>query len=275
MGSSTIYFFNNNKKYVGKRELNEGESIPKDATLIPVEIAESEEAFFVNGNWRVNEIINKKTYIIDNVREVTINPEEYSNEVTTLSNLKEGLSFLYNYVFNIEQEFIIRNEGHDITFFGRSPDLPGYIFNLLPCFYHWFGTSMINYARLVGYVVSCEAGEHIKSDLNYADNYKKVRTYCSEYVESISELTEVLKWRNKVGAHFAITDPCNRRGKIDNIATLEASIIYPIAFSGGRFRTAGYNFGKIIDGKCIESEIPKWSLTEVFENIAPRFWPDI
>jgi hypothetical protein len=107
--------------------------------------------------------------------------------------------------------------------------------------------------------------------LEYEPEREKIRKACNEYINGINELSEVLKWRHKVSAHFALTDP----RKDDNIATLEASVIDPVDFVNDRFRTGVMIYSKGTDDINQESEIPSWSLTETFEILINRFWPEI
>ena len=92
----------------------------------------------------------------------------------------------------------------------------------------------------------------------------------ADVIENI-EIKEVLLWRNKIAAHFAITDP----RKDDNIATLEASLFYPAIFDNERYRTGAMIFSRGQENISVESNIPYWSPTEVFELVAKRFMPDV
>ena len=92
-----------------------------------------------------------------------------------------------------------------------------------------------------------------------------------ERVKNVIEIKEVLLWRNKIAAHFAITDP----RKDDNIATLEASLFYPAIFDNERYRTGAMIFSRGQENISVESNIPYWSPTEVFELVAKRFMPDV
>ncbi len=179
--------------------------------------------------------------------------------------LKNGMIALYNNVRPIEVQIL--QTQREIFFYGHNNSVPPEINNLLPCFFHWFGISLCNYARLAGYIVAKEQGHLSNADLQPEPKSEKIKKACNNYVNSLPEIQEVLKWRNKVSAHFALTDPRPE----DNIATLEASIIYPIGFENKRFRTGTMIF-TINDS---DSEIPSWSLTETFEILINRFWPDV
>ncbi|MBL7770002.1 MAG: hypothetical protein JNK20_13550 [Flavipsychrobacter sp.] len=210
-------------------------------------------------------------FIVDKTLCIEVPPDKYLNEYNALYQLKNGLIALYNSVRPHELKIIEENKGAMVHVWGRHPAIPEHLFNLLPCFFHWFGTSVCNYSRLVGFIVSREQGIITEADLQLEPSRNKIKDACNDYMKNLLELQEVLKWRNKVSAHFALTDP--RRD--DNIATLEASIIYPVGFEYDRFRTGTMTFSRGDAMTNYSSEIPRWGLTEVFETLAPRFWPEI
>ncbi len=107
-------------------------------------------------------------------------------------------------------------------------------------------------------------------DLRDASKFKQVKKAIDDYVIGIAELDRVRVWRNKVFAHFAITDPF----KDDNIATLDMSVIFPVSFEG-RYVVGGMTMLRSNSGGSYKSELPRWSLTEVFESLEPHFWPGL
>lgn len=211
------------------------------------------------------------TFVIDKVLDIKISPEKYNNEFNALMQLKVGMIALYNNVRPVEAQILQKTQGKRVFFFGESSLVPSEIDRLLPCFFHWFGNSLCNYARLTGYIVAREQGYVTDADLQLEPERKKIKEACDNYVKTLPEIQEVLKWRNKVSAHFALTDP----RKDDNIATLEASIIFPVGFEIDRFRTGTMILSKGDNTVNHESEIPRWSLTEIFEQLINRFWPDV
>jgi hypothetical protein len=50
------YFFDASNRYIGHRELNDGEQIPICATIEAVNVGEGQEAYFVNDEWTVTGI---------------------------------------------------------------------------------------------------------------------------------------------------------------------------------------------------------------------------
>jgi hypothetical protein len=212
-----------------------------------------------------------KKIVIDKKLNIEVNKNNYHNEINTLMNLRFGLMQLYNSVRPMELKLIKENNGNEFHFIGSHPTIPIEFHHMLPCLFHWFGTSVCNYTRLVGYIVSNEQGL-INKDMEFDNkNKRQIKESCDSYVKSVEEIKEILRWRNKIGAHFALTDPRPE----DNIATLEASIIYPIGFAGNRYKTSNFLFSRIEENNCIDSEIPQWSLTEAFEILRDRFWPEV
>jgi hypothetical protein len=215
-------------------------------------------------------------FTVDKKLGIIVDPNKYNNECNALMHLKAGLIVLYNTVRPIETEIINRHKaaGKKVMFYGHFSDnstIPAEIYDILPCYFHWFGTSVCNYTRLVGLIVAKEQGHITDADLQLEPKRRIIKEACNNYVNNVLELQEVLKWRNKVAAHFALTDPV----KNDNIATMEASIIYPVGFEHTRFITGFFTSAKSDATTTYESEIPRWSLTEIFEILVDRFWPDV
>lgn len=204
---------------------------------------------------------------IDSTLGIQVDQTKYNNEINTLLQLRIGLLSLYNSLRSAEIHICNERPGKRVTFIGGNPFFSDETMDLFACYFHWYGTTICNYARLTGLIVSQENGS-----LNLTREYTskervQLRDSCSAYVKSIPELEEIVKWRNKISGHFALTDP----RPDDNPATLEASIIFPIGFQNDRFRTATY----VSSMAGFDSEVPIWSLTETFENLSARFWPDI
>nr|WP_298659493.1 hypothetical protein [uncultured Flavobacterium sp.] len=210
-------------------------------------------------------------FTADGILNIKVDFAKYSNEINALLQLREGMILLYNNIKQKELAIAEKNKGAQVSFFGRNPDIPENLFKLLPCFFHWFGNSLCNYARLVGYIVAREKNNINETDIQLEPNRIAIKNACDTYVNNLPEIQEVLKWRNKVSAHFALTDP--RRD--DNISTMEASIIYPVSFEIDRFKTGVWVLSKGNGNSNHTSEIPIWSLTQVFEILANRFWNDL
>jgi hypothetical protein len=201
--------------------------------------------------------------LIDHVAQLAADPDDAVNELTTLSTLRAGLFTLANQVAGYEQPI----RGRKIFFVGFDFGLPNGADDFLPCLFHWFGTSLCNYARLVGFLGGVHSGVYPRHATEDPGQFKLIESHCTNYVESVPELEPVLLWRNKVFAHFAITAP----RKQDNAALLDVSVMSPICVMDGRFSVGGLTMA--IRGA--EVSMPQWSMTRVFESLEARYWPSL
>lgn len=213
--------------------------------------------------------------IIDHVLKCEVDPDIGGNELATLRYLAVGLHQLNANVVAIETPLRDRDKKTDqITMsFGNIPGLRSDTVQILPCFFHWYGTSVVNYARLVGFLSGLSSGAFKRSDIEDVRNFETVTRFCNAYVESIPELQPVTVWRNKVAGHFAITAPRRTKHAQDNPAFLNFSVMYPVAYEDGRFRIGVLRLTrKDKEGTTHIGELPPWSLTEVHDALWSRFW---
>ena len=219
--------------------------------------------------------MNNSSYIIDQQLGIQVDPTNHYNACNTLGYLKHGLGALYSTIK--PQENLMKEKYQDqyIVYqsIGYNSEYPRELYLILPSLFHWFGVSVCNYARLAGFIVAKEQGHFTDMDIQYEPAREQIKKACDKYINSIIELEKVFIWRNKVAAHFAITSPKPE----DNISTMEASIIYPVGLVNGIFKTSPFTLSlcKGDEENSYNSEIPQWSLTETFETLADRFWPDI
>jgi hypothetical protein len=132
---------------------------------------------------------------------------------------------------------------------------------IIPCTFHWFSTSMVNFVRLVGLIKTLNTNSWTTLDI--VNNKNKIKTECNSYVESV--IPELKKWRNKVSAHFAPTDPYDN----DNFGTLEQSVMNNVCFQQNRFCVNAAT----LTSHGETSVLPRWSVTETYENLISRYWP--
>ena len=209
--------------------------------------------------------------MLDKLLNIPVQAKDFPNEIQTLDYLQFGLHMLALKVREFEEPIREREilTNTNISFFGHDPDVDSRVLRLLPCLFHWYGVSLCNYARLVGFVLGMSSKKLDAQMLQTKMGGEIIKGYCDDYVKSVTEIAEVLKWRNKVGAHFAITDP----RKVDNIATLEMSVMFPIGYANGSFRVNVMTLSKTDDaGTPQVADLPCWSVTEVHQKLIPRFW---
>ena len=209
-----------------------------------------------------------KPVLLDGIERLEVAQSDYFNEIVSLRTLIMGLRQLYGMVKS--KEIAFDRAGGDkvkVFAFGFASEAEREFLEMVACFFHWYGLSICNYARLTGFIRGLARGDFDRSDLHDASKFKRIKAVIDEYVSSIPELESVVVWRNKVFAHFAITDPF----KDDNIATLDMSVIFPVSFDG-RYVVGGLTMTRSNPAGSHTSELPRWSITEVFESLEPRFW---
>ncbi len=140
------------------------------------------------------------------------------------------------------------------------------IATILHSIFNWYATDLVNFIKLIGLIDGLQTFR-----LNYNETFQKeeirqkLNTHCATYLEKVHPT--IHQWRKKVSAHFALTDP----RKEDNLATLEASVMFPVSYERPYFEAGGAKWTIGLD----QSQLPNWKLTQVFEELAPRFWPQV
>lgn len=204
---------------------------------------------------------------------------EFHNEIGTLYSLFTGMAFLATQVNFLETTARASPNGR--TLGGFFSDLEGYFGlppganGLLPCFYHWFGVTTINFVRKAGFLQGVNENRIPRPPYVNAAQRAEVKDYCSRYVSSVDEVKEILIWRNKVFAHFASTDPYGS----DNEALLLQVSMYPISYKMGRLTIGSFQvfMGPDAPGDGLDpiasgrSGLPEWSLAEVFGALERRY----
>lgn len=149
--------------------------------------------------------------------------------------------------------------------------------DMVACFFHWFGVSLCDYARLTGFLRAASAGTIKRDDLRNPARSENANKIVDDYVGTVHELRAVLAWRNKVGNYFSITEPHKgaKTQRPENVSSLNMPIILPVAFSDGRYYVGMHKRTKSHTSQANEAVGGAWSVTEVFENLIPRYWPDL
>ena len=208
---------------------------------------------------------------IDHITNCLIDPADVSvsNALKELRYLSVGLHHLYANVVAEETPLREKYKKWTTTYGDISLGLQQNPVPLLTCFFHWYSVSIINYARLIGFLAGLSSHKFTLLDLEDETKYQKITKYCDAYVHSVRELSAIKCWRNKIAAHFSITAP----KKIDNPASLDFSVMPPVAYENGRFRVGVLTFHRTDStGNTHSGKLPRWSLTETHEALRGRYW---
>ena len=192
---------------------------------------------------------------LDAIAGISVDPNNHFNECRTLQMLSTGLMSLADNLKRREAAWE-QQTGGKVKFHAYGLDINGTKGNLdlIACFFHWFGVSICNFVRLVGFIRGLSANEFTRADLSDAAKFQAVKSSVDGYVGGVIELSNVLMWRNKVGAHFAITAP----HKSDNLSTLDMSVMFPVTFTDGQDRVGELTLTRKNSTGTHTSEIPCW-----------------
>lgn len=173
-----------------------------------------------------------------------------------LNFIPQGL-YLLGVTVKMEESRRVQRDGS-----AKVTEMFGHIPPLIPCIFHWFSTSLVNYIRLVGLIDLLNKKNWKAEDLLKPQNKSTITNNCTEYVKKI--VPEIHMWRNKVSAHFAAADPFSN----DNLGTLEESIMNSIIYQTPRFKVGVAKW--TTEGET--SQLLPWSVTETYEKLSKRYW---
>lgn len=191
--------------------------------------------------------------ILDYIDKLEFNPENEDylfDAEETLARISQGLFWLYRDVLRFEKKVLSRIKDKDETLGLAGKILPNTSSEWLSSAFQWYSVSVNNYCRLVAWLAT--------QDIKFVDKYPR------------RLIPEVVEYRNKVAAHFAITSPGN-----ENEADLRSSIMTKIVFSK-RTLLGGAVSEIILDSMNHELHAKRknsWSLVKTHEKLIPRFWP--
>lgn len=205
---------------------------------------------------------------IDSLSGIEVDKTKYEDQLRMLLHYRAGMESIYQVCK--KQEAKMPNQGAGVLLL-YSADIPKDFYWLLPSYFQWFSMSACNYARLVGFLQGVSAGTFPLNRLTYTKSEKdSVKNHCKLYMDSITELKAVKQWRNKVAGHPALVDPSS-----ENDLTRDASTFISHAVEEGRFLSKTFVSREMRDGQLVTDDLQSWSVTKVFEDLAPRFWPNI
>ena len=193
--------------------------------------------------------------ILDHLEPLEVTDEfasAHKNELNSLGYLSQGMSFLYRQVKDIGEKAFNQQPDKQVFSFGNAPGFEWVPQGLLACSFHWYSVSACNFVRMIGWLGS-------DGDTDRA----------LEYVRRV--IPSVYVWRNKVAAHFAITDP----RQDDSPADLAASVMFPIAFSDDAFITSPFTLAMSSgESSSASRDDMNWSLTKTHAELGERYWPE-
>jgi hypothetical protein len=206
--------------------------------------------------------MTNKLITLDFEKGIKLDPSDppFNNYQAFQSNFA-GLKILADSVRETERQYVANDPLAEHVAFHIDSSVPA----IVPCAFNWFSTTLVNYLRLVGLVDLMNKNSWKSKVLADPENRREIGSHCTNYVRDA--IPEVYRWRNKVAAHFAATDPFHD----DNLGTLEQSIMNPVSYHYPYYKVGVLKWNT--QGQS--SELPSWALTETYETLSPRFWPNM
>lgn len=199
--------------------------------------------------------------------------ESHANERGRLATLWIGLNNLAATISKSEKRLAPDTE-NVVGGFGNLPGLRPGERGTLECCCHWYALSASSFVQLFAWL-NVKQKDTNNTPLNELIT-EQVRRQIKDYVKAV--LPDVLVFRNKIAAHYALTDP----RKDDNSVLLSASTMDPIGWSRGRLICGSPGGGFVVTrsrkdpetGQRVtqdSSALSSWTPTEVHEQLSKRY----
>lgn len=198
--------------------------------------------------------------ILDHVEDIAVSRDAHHNNLNVLRSLDIGMFHLA--AFTRQRETAALNThgvGKVVQLFQITDETL-----LLGCVFDWFSISLINYLRLVKLMDVMESNGWGIERLQEKQVQKELKGACLTCVRNIAP--EVYQWRNKIAAHRAAVDPQD-----DSLTTLTFSTMPAVTYQSPFY---GVGYLKLFMSGGGELDIDAWALTETYEALAPRYWPE-
>ena len=199
--------------------------------------------------------------VIDHIDNIVVSTEAHHNLLSVLQSLDVGMFHLAEFTRRREVEALEKLGKDNVSFF---TDFGSGLELLLGCTFDWFAISIVSYMRTIQLMHLMETNHWGLEDLKRKPAQRKLSNACGAYINKIAP--DVLEWRNKIAAHRAATDP-----RSDSLALLTYSTFPTVGYQSPYY-VVGHLRLTLSDGSS--TAFQQWSLTQKYEELAPRYWPD-
>ena len=199
--------------------------------------------------------------VIDHADNIVVSGEIHYNNLNVLRSLHIGMLHLAEFTRHREIEKLAKyGKGRLVGFsdFGSHKEL------LLGCMFDWFAINLVSYVRTIKLIHLMDEHGWDIADLKQGDMQRQLREAYSSYIARVAP--DVLQWRNKIAAHRAVTDP-----RSDSLALLTYSTFPTVAYRSPYYRVGEL---KLSMGDGSVTDLSSWSLTEMYDKLTLRYWPD-
>ena len=198
---------------------------------------------------------------LDHIDNISVRVDNHINRINVLRSLLIGMYHLAYFTRRREMDMLEKQDKDTIRGLFQITDET----LMLGCVFDWFSISLVSYLRMVKLIDLMELNSWELVDLQESVNKRQIRKDCLKYIETV--VPAVYKWRNKIAAHRVATDPRNDTLNLLNYSTMP-TVDYTTPYYGVlNFRVFMSNGGDL--------GLDSWQLTKMFEDLAPRFWPEM
>lgn len=199
---------------------------------------------------------------LDYVDNISVDVRKHHNNLNILRSLCIGIANLAEYTRQRELEALERQSVYKMTGLYEITDNT----LMLGCVFDWFALSLVSYLRTVKLMDLMELNSWELEDLRNTVTRKEIKNQCSLYVQLVAPA--IYKWRQKIAAHRAATDPRSN----DNLTMLTYSTLPPVSWHTPYYGVLDFELVMSNGGPL---DLDPWQLTKTFEDLTPRFWPDV
>ena len=200
--------------------------------------------------------------ILDYVDNICVGARKHHNNLNVLRSLRIGMMNLAEFTRQKELEALERQKTYKmVALYETSPDAL-----MLGCVFDWFALSLVSYLRTVKLMDLLESNAWDLRDIQTPVARRKIKKEGSLYVQSVAPA--IYKWRHKIAAHRAATDPRSD----DNLTMLTYSTLPPVSWHTPYYGVLDFELVMSTGGPL---DLDPWQLTRTFEDLIPRFWPEV
>ena len=198
---------------------------------------------------------------LDHIDNISVCVDNHINRINVLRSLLIGMYHLATFTRRRELDMLEKQDEDTVQGLFQVTDET----LMLGCVFDWFSISLVSYLRMVKLIDLMELNSWELMDIQETGNKKQIKKHCLKYIETVAPA--VYKWRNKIAAHRVATDPRNDTLNLLNYSTMP-TVDYTTPYYGVlNFRVFMSNGGDL--------GLDPWQLTKTFEDLAPRFWPEV
>lgn len=198
-------------------------------------------------------------HMLDHIDNISLSKDFPIKNLHALNYHADGLHYLAQSIRSEEIKIYQLNNG-ELGYQAVHMDNHNILMNM----FNWFSLSLVNYVKLVGFIDYVTKNKLTEQDIKQGVQRREIREHSIAYAKKV--IPEIVLYRNKLSAHHALSDARND----DNIMTLLSSSMNSIVYRNPYFEASFF-----WESDDIKPDLKPWVLTEIYEKLCIRYWPDV